>query len=105
MRHLDTFLKLKKKNKKERNKRKKETNNRLIKNRIINEIRTLFEQQEEDYDKPKRVNNFWNNNYIKHESNGDKNRNLSRDKYLNKIELYLRNTIIDLQNSDLWKIQ
>ena len=38
-------------------------------------------------------------------SNGDKNRNLSLDEYLNKTELYLRNKIIDLQNSDTWKIQ
>ena len=46
------------------------------------------------------VNNFWNNNYIKYESNGDKNKNLSFDEYLNKIETYLRNIIINLQNSD-----
>ena len=64
----------------------------------------LFEQQQEDYYKPRRVSNFWNNNYIKYESNGDKNRNLSLEEYLNKIELYLRNIIIDLQNSDAWKI-
>ena len=46
------------------------------------------------------VNNFWNNNYIKYESNGDKNKNLSFDEYLNKIETYLRNIIINLQNYD-----
>ena len=34
------------------------------------------------------------------DSNGDKNRNLSLDEYLNKIRPYLRNIIIDLQNSD-----
>ena len=44
-------------------------------------------------------------NYIEYESNGDRNRKLSLDKYLNKIELYLRNIIIDLQNSNTWKIQ
>ena len=52
-----------------------------------------------------RVSNFWNNNYIEYESNSDKNRNLSLDQYLNKIEPYLRNIKIDLQNSDAWKIQ
>ena len=31
--------------------------------------------------------------------------NLSLDEYLNKIKPYLRNIIIDLQNSDAWKIQ
>ena len=30
---------------------------------LIRGIRTLFEQ-EEDYYEPKRVSNFWNNNYI-----------------------------------------
>ena len=35
---------------------------------------TLFEQEDKDYYKPKRVNNFWNNDYIEYESNGDKSR-------------------------------
>ena len=52
----------------------------------------------------KRVSNFWNNNYIEYESNGDRNRNLSLDEYLNKIKPYLRNIIIDLESSDTWKI-
>ena len=57
-----------------------------------------------------RVSNFWNNNYIEYERNQKpkkpkKNRNLSLDQYLNKIEPYLRNIKIDLQNSDAWKIQ
>ena len=29
---------------------------------------------------------------------------MSLDEYLNKLEPYLRNLIIDLQNSDTWKI-
>ena len=90
-----------KKEKKERNQRKKEI---LIKDRIISDIRTLFEQ-EENYYRPKRVSNFWNNDYIEYESNGDKNRNLSMDECLNKIEPYLMNIIIDFQNSDTCKIQ
>ena len=28
-------------------------------------------EEEEDHYKPKRVSNFWNNNYIEYESNGD----------------------------------
>ena len=71
---------------------------------IIRDIRTLFEQ-EEKYCKPKRVSNFWNNSHSEYESNDDKNINLSLDEYLNKIEPYLMNLIIDLQNSDTWKIQ
>ena len=64
---------------------------------------TLFVQEEDYYD-PKRVNNFWNNNYIEYENNGDKNTNLSLDKYLNKIKTYLRHIIINLQYFDTWKI-
>ena len=69
-------------------------------------MRILFEQEkEEDYYEPERVNNFQNNNYIEYESNGDKNTKLSLDEYLNKIESYLRNIIINLQISDSWKIR
>ena len=77
---------MKQKKKKERKKleEKKETNIRLTKDRIIRDIRTLFEK-EEDYYKSKRVSNFLNDNYIEYASNGDKNRNLSLDEYLNKI--------------------
>ena len=40
--------------------------------RVIRDIRKLFEQQEEYYYKPKRVDNVWNNNYIEYESNDEK---------------------------------
>ena len=65
----------------------------------------MEQQEEKDYYKSKRVSNFLNNNYIESESNGDRNRNFSLDEYFNKIEPYLRNMIIDLQNCDAWKIQ
>ena len=53
------------------------TENKAMKDRIIRDIRTFFEQQgQKDY-KPIRVDNFWNNSYIEYESNGDKNKNLS----------------------------
>ena len=48
--------------------------------------------------------NFWNNNYIEYESNGDSNKDLTLEKYLDKLKPYLRDIIIDLQNSDTWKI-
>ena len=89
-------MKLKKKNRKIKDKLK------TIK--ITRDIRTLFEQEEEDYYKPKRVSNFWNNNYIEHESNV-KNNNLSLDEYLNKIKPYLNDILIDLQDYDAWQIQ
>ena len=40
--------------------------NEAIKDRIIRDIKTLVEQQEDCY-KSVRVNNVWNNNYIQHE--------------------------------------
>ena len=98
---MDTFWNRKRK----RRKKKKKHNESIVKDRIIRNIRTLFEQEEEHYYEPKRVSNFWNSSYIEYEGNGDKNINLSLDEYLNKIKLYLRNVIVDLQNSGVWKIQ
>ena len=100
---MDTFCNRKRKKRKESDRKKH--SERLFKDRKIRDIRRLFEQQEEDYYKPKRVNNFWNNNYIEYDSNEDKNGMLSLDRYINKIEPYLRNIIIDLQSSYTWKIQ
>ena len=37
-----------------------------------------------------KVGNFWNNNYIKYESNGDKDKNLSVKEYLNETTHYLK---------------
>ena len=51
------------------------------------------------------MNNFYSNNYIEYESDGDRNKNLSLDEYLNKIKPYLRDIITDLQKFDTWKIQ
>ena len=51
---------------------------REINYRLIRDIRTFLEQQEEkNYYKLKKVSNFWNNNYIEYKSNGDRYRNLS----------------------------
>ena len=93
--------------KKNRRQKRKKQNEKTIKQKIIRDIRTLFKQEEEkeNYYKPKRLNNFWNNIYIEYESNGDKTRNLSLDKYFHKIKTYLRNIIIHLQKFDAWKFQ
>ena len=72
---------------------------------MITDIKTRFEQEVEDYYKPKTVSNLWNNNYIEYENNGHKNRILSLDAYLNQIKSYLSIIIIDLKNFDEWKIQ
>ena len=84
--------------------KKKEHNERVNKDGIIRDIMAHFEQ-EEDYYELKRVYNFWKNNYMGYESNSDKNRNLSLDENLNKIETYPRDIIINLQNSDKWENQ
>ena len=63
----------------------------------------LFEQEDEDYLKPIRVNSFWNNNHIEYESGGDKS--LSLNEYLNKIKAHLMNIIKYIQRSEAWKIQ
>ena len=47
----------------EKKKEKIRKNQRIIKDGIIRDSRTLFEQQE-DYYEPKKVGNFWNNNWI-----------------------------------------
>ena len=94
---MDFFLNRRRKRRQKSIREKKEHNEKLIR-----DLRTLFEQ-EKDYYKSERASNFWNDNYIDFESNGDKNRNLWLVEYLSKIKPYLRNIIIDLQNSDTWK--
>ena len=74
--------------------------NKAIKDRITRDTQKLFEQEEKYY-KQIRVGNFWNNNYIKYESKGDRNKNLSMKKYLENIKPYLRDIIINLQKSDI----
>ena len=69
------------------------------------DTRNLLKLENEDYYKPIRVSNFYSNNYIKHESNGNRNKNLSSEEYLNKHKSYLKDIIIDLQISGTWKIQ
>ena len=75
----------------------KETN--AIKNRILRDIKNLFEheEEEENYYKPLRVSNFWSNKYIEFERNGDRNKTLSFEEYLNKIRRYLKDIVNNLQ--------
>ena len=47
---------------------------------------------------------MWNNSCIEYRSNDNKSRDLSLDEYLNKIKPFLRNIVIDPQNSDTKKI-
>ena len=90
--HLRNLFRLKKENK-------------AINNRIIREIRNLSEHKEEGYYKPVRVDHFWSNNYIEYESNGDRNKAISVEEYLNKIRPYLKDIINNLKKFETWKIQ
>ena len=63
--------------------------NKTIENRIIRHIRNLF-AYDEDCHKPARIGNFWSNNYIEYESNGERNKTLLVEEYLNKIRPYLK---------------
>ena len=63
----------------------------------------LFEhEEEENCYKLVRVSNFWSNNYIEYESNGNINKTLSiEEEYLNKIRPYSKDTINKLKKSGM----
>ena len=75
---------------------------KIIKGRILRDMKNLFEHEEEKCYKAVRVNIFWSNSYVEYESNGDRNKTLSVEKYLNKITPYLNNIINNLKKSDTW---
>ena len=60
-----------------------------MKDRIIRDIRNLFEHDEEDYYKPVIVRNFSNNNYLEYKYKGDR-KTLSVEEYLNNIKQNLK---------------
>ena len=51
--------------------------NKAINDRIIRHTKNFFEYERENYFKLVRVGNFWSNNYIDYESNGDKIKTIS----------------------------
>ena len=63
---------------------------------------TFLTLKEKDYYyKPVRADNFWSNNYIEYERNGDRNKTLSIDEYLNKNRPYLED-INNVNKSYTW---
>ena len=82
-----------------------EKETKTVKNRMLRDIKNLFEHEEEKSYKPVKVSNFWSNNYIEYESNGDRNKTLSVEEYLNKIRSYLKDIINNFKKSDSWKVQ
>ena len=72
---------------------------------MLRGIKNLFEHEEENYYKPVRKTNFWSNKYIEYESNGDRSKALSVEKYLNRIRPYLKDITNNLKKSDTRNIQ
>ena len=68
---------------------------KVMKYRIIRDIKDLFQHEEKDYYKPVKVGNFWSKSYIEYESKGDR-KGLSVDEYLNEIKPYLKDIIKNL---------
>ena len=63
--------------------------NEAIKDRINSDAKKKKKEQEKkDYYKVVRADNFWSNNYIEYESNGDTNKTILIEEYLNKIRPY-----------------
>ena len=67
-----------------------------IKDIVLRNIKNLFAV---------RVNNFLSNNYIEYKSNGDKNRILSVEEYLDKVIPCLKDIVNDLKKPDTWKVR
>ena len=64
--------------------------------------RNLFEdEEEENYYKRVSVSNFCSNNSFEHKSNGDRNKTLSVQEYLNKIRPCLKDSISNLEKSGI----
>ena len=59
-----------------------------VKEKVLSDIRTLFESDEEDCYKPIRTGNALSGNYIEYESNGDKGKTLTTEEYFDKIRTY-----------------
>ena len=46
--------------------------------------------------KPVKVDNFWRKNYVEYETNGDRNKTLPVEEYINKIKPCQKDIINDL---------
>ena len=71
---------------------------------IRDNLREKLFEQEEDYYHSVRVGNFCSNNCVEYENDGDTNKTLSTEEYLNKNRPHLNNITDDLKKSDTWKI-
>ena len=75
-------------------------------------LETFLYTKKEDYYEPVRIESFYSNNYIKYESNGDRNKTLSIEEYINNATLNRASQIKSAcgrgqfaQNQTAWKLQ
>ena len=69
---------------------------KAIETKRVRYIKKLFEQ-EEDFDQPVRLGDFYNNSCIEYESNGDRNKTLSVKEYLEEIKSCFKDIINNLK--------
>ena len=69
------------------------------------DVRNLFDLSiDEDYYKPIKTNDSFNNNYIEYESKGDKDKTLSIKEYLDIIRPILSDIINNHKTQGEWKV-
>ena len=57
---------------------RQEKETKAIKDRVLRDIKHIFEhEEEENYYKPVKMNNYWSNSYIEFESYGDINKKIN----------------------------
>ena len=67
--------------------------------------KNLYDYIDEDYYKPIKINNAFNDDSIKYESNSDKDKILSTKEYLDVIRQYLSDIINNDKTQNEWEIQ
>ena len=80
-----------------RNLLKSKRKDNATKDKVLRDIRALFESDDDHYYKPIKTNNAFSSSYIENKSNGDKHKCLSIKEYFNKIRLYLSDMINDFK--------
>ena len=74
-----------------------------INDNALKDMRIMFESDNKDYYQPVRFTNAFDDNFIEYESNGDKDKTLSIEEYLDKIIPYLGDIINDHKTQGEWK--
>ena len=70
--------------------------------KILRDMRTLYESNKEECYKPIRIGNAFSKIYIEYESNGDKDKILSIKEYLDMIRQFLNDIIRNDKTQGEW---